>query len=212
MQAIIFSLMVLIAIATADLAYATTQDVAFGEKTVVKFDIIDARIGSRDRDIRSTTTYTAPTGYVIVDVDMQREGFHSSVASFGMTQPGVISYRAGALGEMTSLVRDGFAKGLFSLADNKATGNIAFDYASFWKQFSAEFRFVADTHASVGFKYTLDSKSGDHGAKLKAHANIILMRVPTEKDIENVVEVLEFVIQQGVHTDITGLIKQVMAE
>ena len=39
----------------------------------------------------------------------------------------------------------------------------------------------------------------------------MLKRQPTEKDIENVIEVLTFVIEQDLHTDITGLIETMMA-
>ncbi|MCY3676868.1 MAG: hypothetical protein OXH66_04625, partial [Gemmatimonadetes bacterium] len=185
-------------------ATAQSPDAAqvnYGEILEVRFDIANVRIGSRDRNHNSTATYTAPLGFIILGHEIHREGHHSGVSLLETTQPGRLTYESGAMASLREEVRRGFIGGILSGGDDddpsEIDGSATVEYLNFLKRFHADYRFVANTHATIEFSWFAHSRTFDHGAELTAHATIQLQRAATEADAERAAEIIRFAIAMG---------------
>lgn len=170
-----------------------------GDAVEVHFDIANVRIGSRDADRSGSTTYTAPTGFTILGHEIHRQGFHSGVSHVETTQPGHLTYENRAVVSLTDAIRRGFVDGSLSLTDDESSSAVGDDatgqYLDFLRRFEADYRFVANTNATVTFSWFVDSKSFVHGAALQATAVIRLQRAATESDADRATELIRFALE-----------------
>ncbi|MYG28482.1 MAG: hypothetical protein F4213_21105 [Boseongicola sp. SB0677_bin_26] len=171
--------------------------VQIGQVIEERFDIADIRIGSRDADKSDNSTYTAPIGFTILGHRIFREGHHSGVRHISTINPGKLSYESSAVISLMDAVRKGFVEGLLTSDSSNDALSGAKQYANFLKQFDGKYKFVAETHASITFRWHVDSKSFDHGAALKAHAIVRLQKSATESDVRRATELIRYALESG---------------
>ena len=185
----------------------------YGEILETEFDIADIRIGSKDADRKGTSTYTAPSGWVILNHEIHREGHHSGISLVEYSQPGRLSYESSAMASLYDQLRQGFLSGKLITKTERTSeesASASIRYAKFIKSFDARYRFVADTHASISFSWFVDSKSFEHGAKLIATAKIKLQRLATVAEAERAAEAIKFAIEHDENTEIFELMEQIL--
>lgn len=188
-----------------------TQEIAnqlnIGETFQIRFTIAKGDFGSSSKDRSEISTYTAPTGIVILGHSIEKTGHHSSASYIKTDQAGAIKYENSAMSKLQEKIKEGFLKGALTWKGKKIfEGDASANYASFLREFEAKYHFQADTHSSISFKWTTDTKNGRHGAKIDASAIVTLAKAGTTNDINRALQIIEFQMQTDAPKEIFEVI------
>lgn len=196
---------------TKVLSQGDADQLFYGEEIIVRHGIAKGDFGSSSADRNERSTYSAPFGMAILSHDIQWSGHHSSASHVETRQAGQLTYETGVLARLMEAVTDGFLKGSLDYKGKKIIGaDAAGKFSEFQREFQANYRFAADTNAKVTFKWTTNTKNGRHGAKIKAHANIRLLKMGTAEQAQQAIDVIKFVMKTGESKDIFELINKVL--
>lgn len=186
-----------------DAAGALTE-ADYGEVVEIKIHLVKASIGSSSEDRGGTEKYTAPSGFVVLDHQLIHTGHHSGISHVETIQPGRLSYESSAFLSLKEALRQGFAEGTL-VAEGTSSAEGAAGFGKFLKRFDARYRFVADTHGSVSFRWYLDSETFSHGARIDASAVIRLQKAATDADAERAADIIRYAIEQKEQQDVFEL-------
>lgn len=183
----------------------------YGEEIIVRHSIAKGDFGSSSADRNERSTYSAPFGMAILSHDIYWSGHHSSASHVETRQAGQLTYETGVMARLMDSVVGGFLKGSLEYKGAKILGaDAAGRFADFRREFQASYRFVADTNATISFKWTTNTKNGRHGAKINAYADINLVKMATTDQAQQAIDVIKFTMQSGQASDVFELINKVL--
>ena len=186
------------------------EDATYGQRIDVHFGIASLRIGSNQPDQGGIATYTAPAGFSIIGHEIHYDGFHSGVVHHEAVQPGRLAYESSAYVTLTDTIRKGVIEGRLSIGDKSGVAVGAKEFADFLKRFEAKYKFVADTHGSISFRWWAHTKWASHGSAIRASATITIQKRASEDDARRAAEAILFALEIGERSNVFQLMDSVL--
>ena len=182
-----------------DQAHQVPWTVQCDLRRVVKFDIVQVRIGNADPDQSGYATFTAPIGYSIFDQNIHfRHRIHAGVSVTNTTQPEQLSYQHEVAASLLRTIENALLSG----NDDSASAKLS-EVENFIR---SNYTLRAATHASITYRWTADSETFRHGSYNDSYARITLERVPTTADASRVERVIQQAIASGEAVDVVRIL------